>query len=175
MDSRDFTIETYSHLRIRAMHRFLLAVGQPEKEFRFNAMQALPLVAGILIGAKFGIAGVAAGMSIVLSVFGIAFIQVASGAIGLNIFLVGRAVYPAALCSGIMWGLLFILGNILRINGVNQVASLLLTIGCGFVVYTASMFVIFRVQANGFLNLASDILIQRFGFLRARRKPQMSG
>jgi len=153
----------------------LLAVGQPNREFRFNAMQALPLIASILIGSKFGINGVAAGMSLVLSIFGIVFIQVASGAIGLNISHVGRAVYPAALCSGIMWGLLAVLEIILHTQEVNQVVSLLLTMACGMVIYTAAMLGIFRMQARDFLNLANDVLIQRFGFLKARRKPQMSG
>ena len=154
--------------------KVLMAVGKPQKEFRFNAAQAIPLIIAILVGSKFGITGVAAGMSLVLASFGVVFVRVASSAIGLTMGSVGRAIWPASSCSFLMWLVLTVLGLILTKTAIHETTGLFLTIGCGMLLYPTFLFLLFRKQSMKLLRLVIDILSLHFSFLALRRKTQFS-
>ena len=136
----------------------LLALGQPGKEFKMNACQVLPLLAAVYFGSRFGIAGVAAGMSLVLSGFAIWFIVLTNKAMGLPIKHLALSITPALVSSGVMY---VVVSQFLRLTveaqiGVYFVLSISVCLGAAS--YVLCMLVCFREPSWRFVGQCRQIL-----------------
>ena len=109
-----------------------------------NAWQVIPLLAAVFIGSRFGIVGVAAGMSLVLSGFAIWFIVITNKALDLPIMSLFRAVMPALVSSGVMY---VVVSQFMRLAAQMQLgAPWVLSIGVciGAATYVLCMLICFR-------------------------------
>lgn len=150
--------------------QILLALGKPSKEFSFNAKQAVPLVVAIIIGAQYGIVGVAASMSLVLATFAIFFIKIAADSIELTLLTVVRTVLPAFMSSTIMWVSVATLSLGLHTLGYEQIYILLASIGCGISVYLFALGLFFRDTIRRLLNVFAVIIWEFPAFIKIREK-----
>jgi len=131
--------------------QILMALGQPGKEFKMNACQVIPLLAAVFIGSRFGIVGVAAGMSLVLSGFAIWFIFITNKALDLPIMSLVKAVIPALVSSGVMY---VAVSQFMRLAAQTQLGALwVLSIGVslGAAAYMLCMLICFRQTSKRFI------------------------
>ncbi len=146
----------------------LMALGLPNREFKMNAFQVIPLLVAVFWGSRFGIVGVATGMSVVLSGFAIWFIAIAAGAIDLRMKTLGKAVLPAFVSSGIMWICVVQTVKMSLANGVGEILTVLIATGIGALSYIFCMLLIFREPSQRFFLLCRR-LFEMTGFSRRFR------
>lgn len=135
----------------------LRALGQPRKEFAFNFIQIGPLFFAIVIGAQYGIVGVAVGMSLTLSLFGILFLGMATKAIGLDLKVLARRILPGILSAVIMGICVSILEKSLRAQQYETMSVLLASIGIGIVIYPLVLVILFRGSAKSLMSLIAEM------------------
>ena len=138
--------------------QILLALKLQSREFKMNAYQVLPLFVAILVGARFGIAGVAAGMSMVLSVFAIWFIAITNHAIELSIREIFKAVMPAFVSAICMWVGVEIILELASRSGMGRISSMAAGTAGGAVVYLIIMLFLFRETSRRFISSFTAIL-----------------
>jgi PST family polysaccharide transporter len=80
----------------------LMALGKPKIEFHFNLVQLPLLLTAIIIGARYGIVGVAWGMAGVLGAMGFLFIRIAQSSIHLDWRDFYQDIKPAAVVGILM-------------------------------------------------------------------------
>jgi len=154
--------------------QILQALGVPEREFKLNAFQVVPLLSAVLIGSRFGIVGVATGMSLVLSVFGIWFIAITNKAMNLPSKHLFKAVIPALVSSGVLWMAVFLY---LRLSATMQFGTLLALItgvSIGAAAYVVCMLVFFNQTSKRFIVQCRQVfgsigLSKRLGRMRMQK------
>jgi len=159
--------------------QILQALGVPEKEFKLNAFQVVPLLSAVLIGSRFGIVGVAAGMSLVLSVFGVWFISITNKAMNLSIKHLFKAVTPALVSSGVLWMVVFLY---LRLSATMQfgiLLTLITAVSIGAAAYMVCMLVFFNQTSKRFISqcrqvFASTGLSKRLGRMKLQNSKSFS-
>ena len=148
----------------------LMALGLPEKEFKMNICQVIPLLGAVLIGSRFGIVGVAAGMSLVLSAFGIWFIMIVNKALNLPIKKLIKTVVPALVSSCALW---VAVSQFLRLVEAMQYGALfisLIGIFIGALAYILSMLIFFRETSKRFIDQCRKVYASRGLSTRLDRK-----
>ena len=141
--------------------QILLALGLPGKEFKMNAYQVIPLLSAVLVGSRFGIVGVAAGMSLVLSGFAIWFIFITNRAMDLKMKNLFKAVTPALVSSGIMWLVIFLILRLTAGMQVDELWEILSAVFGGAATYTLCMLIFFRVASKRFIGQFYEIFAHR--------------
>ena len=136
----------------------VLAVGKPNIDFKFNAIQVPLLLVAILIGVSYGIVGVAVGMSVVVGLLGLIFLKISIGLINLNLGNVLRSLSPALISSLLMLVSVLVLRYILINFGYKSYQVLLICIPCGAVVYLSALLIFFRSSLQMLWSMCMDIL-----------------
>ena len=149
--------------------QILLALNLPSREFKMNAYQILPLFTAVLVGAQFGISGVAAGMSVVLSLFAIRFIAITNQAIGLSMRELIRSVMPALVSSGGMWLLVEIILRTASGNHIGPLGSIICGVAGGAVGYVLCMLIFFKETSSRFISRCTALLVSTGVTARFRR------
>lgn len=80
----------------------LMGLGHSQSQFRLTVLSAIAMSAGALVGGRFGVAGVAAGLSVAGVVLAPAYIGVLAGRLGLAPTALARECAAPLLASGLM-------------------------------------------------------------------------
>jgi len=159
--------------------QILMALGQPGKEFKMNACQVIPLLTAVYIGSRFGIVGVAAGMSTVLSGFAIWFLVITNKAIDLSIKHLIKAVLPALVSSGVLYMVVFLFLRWTATTQFGVYEVLAISVCIGAAAYVLFMLIFFRETSKRFVSqcrqiIASIGLSSRLGPMRVQKPKPIS-
>jgi len=159
--------------------QILMALGQPGKEFKMNAFQVIPLLTAVYIGSRFGIVGVAVGMSVVLTGFAVWFLVITNKAIDLPIKHLIKAVIPALLSSGVMYMAVFLFLRWTATTQFGLYGVLSISVCLGAVAYVLCMLIFFLETSKKFISQCRQIfasigLSSRFGRMRLQKPKPIS-
>ena len=157
----------------------LMALGLPEREFKMNAYQVIPVLAAVLIGSRFGIVGVAAGMSLMVSSFAIWFIAIINKAIDLPIKHLIKTVVPALTSSGIMWMVVYQFFRWAERIHFGDHWTLIIGVCIGAAVYILCMLIFFRETSKRFISRCRQMynsigLLNSFGRMKLQKSKSFS-
>lgn len=138
--------------------QIVLAMGRPNIEFKFNLIQVPLLLIAVLIGASYGIIGVAIGMSLVVGIMGLIFLRISIGLIDLNFEGMLKVIFPALVSSLLMFFLVLALRYIMINLGYKSYQVLLGCIPSGTVIYFLTLLIFFRGSFQMLWSVFVDVL-----------------
>lgn len=148
--------------------QIVLAMGRPDIEFKFNAIQVPLLLIAILIGVSYGIIGVAIGMSLVVGIMGLIFLRISIGLINLNFRSMLDVLFPAIISSLLMFFLVLALRYIMINFGYKSYQILLVCILFGAVTYFLALLTFFRSSFQMLWSMFMDIVGNRIVGIRRK-------
>jgi hypothetical protein len=110
------------------------AIGRPGVSLQNVLLSCVVMPPAFLIGAHWGILGVAAAWALVYPLVLIVNTRRMVGVVGLGVLDVGREIAPAMLCAGLMAAAVWATQAVLR-NGTDRHANLVVEIAAGVAVY----------------------------------------
>lgn len=137
--------------------QIVVALGRPRIEFIFNLVQAPLLITGVLIGAKYGIIGVAIAMSFLAGMMSFIFLKVSINLIHLRLRNILGVIYPALLSSLLMMIFVFWIRNLLFELGYKEHHILFACVPIGAIIYFGILRTFFRSSFEMLWNLFKDV------------------
>lgn len=136
----------------------LMALGKPKIEFYFNLVQLPLLLTAIVIGARYGIVGVAWGMAGVLGSMGFLFIRIAQSSIHLGWRDFYHDIRPAAIVGLLMLGGIRLFHYLLQDHIGYEAVQLGLDIALGMILYPGLMRLLFPSRFQAVWGMAEKYL-----------------
>lgn len=141
---------------------YFQAIGRPDVNFKLGVSIVPFYLAAIWLGSRYGIVGIAAGVTIVRTGFGLIAFEIAARFIGIRFRDVVRPLVPALTASCLMGTMLFLLRD--PVHGLYEgrhVVELLALIGIGGVLYVLIVRTLFGGIARDLAKLTAPILGHR--------------
>ncbi|HWP93496.1 MAG TPA: MOP flippase family protein [Thermodesulfobacteriota bacterium] len=148
--------------------QIILALGRPDIDFKFNAVQVPLLLIAVLIGVSYGIIGVAIGMSLVVGLMGIVFLRLSIGLINLDLISILKVLFPALTSSLLMLFSVLALRYVLIDFGYKSYQVLLACVPFGGVMYFLALLTFFRGSFQMLWGMFMDVLGNRIAGIRKK-------